>query len=128
MSEKSSQSSKGQVMSSSSDVPQMMWTAFPPRMTDNRKSWLSSVARALGWNQRRVKALFYCEARVVTADEWRTLNDRLDAAKKREKQADELRAHYRSLGADVPVGARTDNAASLPFEDRAPLPREKRQA
>ena len=128
MSEKSSQSSKGQVMSSSSDVPQMMWAAFPPRMTDNRKSWLSSVARTLGWNQRRVKALFYCEARVVTADEWRELNARLDAAKKRERDRYEHCAVLRGFGAAVPVAAREDLPASLPFENGPPIPREKREA
>lgn len=123
MAVKSSQRSKGAEMSSSSEVPNLMWAAFPPDRHDNRKSWLASVARALNWNQRRVKALFYCEARVVTADEWRTLNDRLDAAKKREKLNDELRALNRVLGSVLPVDARTSHAASLPFEDRAALPR-----
>ena len=115
-------------MSSSSEVPNLMWAAFPPDRADNRKSWLAGVARALGWNQRRVKALFYCEARVVTADEWRTLNARLDAAKNREKLNAEHRAHLRGLGADVPVDSRAGDAASLPFADGAAVPREKRQA
>ena len=128
MSEKSSQRSKVLEMSAGSEVPQMLWQAFPPDRHDNRKSWLAGVARALGWNQRRVKALFYCEARVVTADEWRELNARLDAAKNREKLNDELRHLRGSLGATVPVDARANHAPSLPFEDGASVPREKRQA
>lgn len=124
MTKRSSQRSKSAEMSTSSEVPNLMWSAFPPRVTDNRKSWLAGVARSLGWNQRRVKALFYCEARVVTADEWRTLNERLDAAKNREKRADELRATYRGLGAGVPVAARADDeSAALPFTDGASEPR-----
>lgn len=102
-------------METSAEIRTAMWEAFPPRPADNRKSWLASVARSLGWNQRRVKALFYCEARVVTADEWRTINARLDAAKKRERERDELRTAHRGLGPAVPVAAREETAA-LPFE------------
>ena len=127
MAVKSSQRSKGAEMSSSSEVPNLMWAAFPPDRTDNRKSWLAGVARALGWKHRRVKALFYCEARVVTADEWRELNTRLDAAKTRERDANEHCAVLRGFGARVPVAARTDMPASLPFEDRAALPRKERE-
>lgn len=123
MNKRSAGSSKGKEMSSSSEVPKIMWQAFPPAMHDNRKSWLAGVARALGWNQRRVKALFYCEARVVTADEWRTLNARLDAAKKRERENDEHCAFLRGFGTAVPVAAREDVPASLPFEDSAAVPR-----
>jgi len=93
-------------METSVEIRDAMWRAFPPRAEHNRKSWLWEVARSLGWRHRRVKALFYCEARVVTADEWRTLNDRLDAAKRRERERDEHRAHHRSLGASVPLDAR----------------------
>ena len=128
MNEKSDQSSKGLEMSASAEVPDLLWRAFPPGLHDNRKSWLCSVARALGWNQRRVRALFYLEARVVTADEWRTLNERLDAAKNREKRADELRALHRDLGAAVPLAAREHVAVALPLADGAALPRRKREA
>lgn len=127
MSKRSSQRSKGLEMSSSAQVPDLMWQAFPPARHSNRKSWLTGVARALGWNQRRVKALFYCEARVVTADEWRTLNERLDAAKKRERQADELRALTRSLGEALPLAAR-EVAPTLPLALGATLPRKEREA
>lgn len=96
MSKLSDQRSKSLEMSSNAQVPDLMFRAFPPNRQGNRKSWLASVARSLGWKHRRVKALFYCEARVVTADEWRTLNQRLDALKAAERrhgeQVDELRA------------------------------------
>jgi len=125
MSKLSSQESKR--VETSAQVPDLMWRAFPPDRHANRKSWLSQVATSLRWNPRRVKALFYCEARVVTADEWRTLNARLDAAKKREKANDELRAIARGLGASVPVAARED-AAALPFEAGEAAPSPQRQA
>lgn len=124
---KSSQESKR--METSAEIRTAMWSAFPPRPSDNRKSWLASVARSLGWNQRRVKALFYCEARVVTADEWRTINARLDAAKKRERERDELRTAHRSMGQVLPVDAReNDEPAELPFEASAVVAAAKRQA
>lgn len=92
---------------SSAQIPKLMWQAFPPDQHDNRKSWIARVARALSWKNRRVKALFYCEARVVTADEWRTLNQRLDALKAAERrhqeQSDELREAYRAAREDRAV-------------------------
>lgn len=115
-------------METSAEVRDAMWRAFPPRPDHNRKSWLWEVARLLGWRHRRVKALFYREARVVTADEWRTLNARLDAAKNRERERDELRALRRGLGADVPVAARKDLPLPLALEAGAPLASEEREA
>lgn len=115
-------------METSVQMRDAMWRAFPPRPEQNRKGWLWEVARMLGWRHRRVKALFYCEARVVTADEWRTLNARLDAAKKHERQRDELRAHYRGLGAAVSVDAREDLPLPLALEAVAPSAGAKRQA
>jgi hypothetical protein len=86
-------------MESSAQIPDLMFRACPPERHDNRKSWFNRVARTLAWKHRRVKALFYCEARVVTADEWRTLNQRLDALKaaerRHEDQTHELREAYR---------------------------------
>lgn len=107
--------SKGSEMSVSAQFPQMMHEAYPPRLHDNRKAWLSAFATWIGWGQRRTKALFYCEARVVTADEWRTLNERLDAAKKRERETHELRTLHRGVGEAVPAASR-DLPAALPFE------------
>lgn len=98
-------------MSIEQQVPVLMFAAVPPTVHDNRKSWISRVARSLGWRERRTKALFYCEARVVTAGEWKTLNERLNAAKKLERERaehqHELRTSYRSVGANLPLPART---------------------
>lgn len=126
MSKRLSQRSKAN-MSSRAEIPDLMWRAFPARRQDNRKSWLAGVARALGWNQRRTKALFYCEARVVTADEWRTLNERLDAAKNREKQANELRSRLGGLGEGLPVAAR-EVSPPLPFAPSETSARKEREA
>lgn len=86
MSKVSYQRSKGAEMSTQLEARQLLWAAVPPAIHDNRKSWLARAARLLGWSERRTKALFYCEARVVTADEWRTLNQRLDALKIAERR------------------------------------------
>jgi hypothetical protein len=87
-----------------------LWRACPPDRSDNRKSWLAKAARTMGWGQRRTKALFYCEARVVTADEWRTLNQRLDALKAAERrhgeQTHELRTAYRDSREGVSMAGR----------------------
>lgn len=91
-------------MESSEQIPDLLWRVCPPDRHDNRKSWLARVARTLAWKHRRVKALFYLEARIVTADEWRTLNQRLDALKAAERrhqeQTDELREAYRAARED----------------------------
>jgi hypothetical protein len=101
MSKRSDQESKP--VESSAQIPELMWRACPPERHDNRKSWLARFARTFSWKHRRVKALFYCEARVVTADEWRTLNQRLDALKaaerRHEDQSHELREAYRAARA-----------------------------
>lgn len=105
MSKRLDQESKA--VESNAQIPDLMWRAVPPDRHDNRKSWLARVARTLVWKHRRVKALFYCEARVVTADEWRTLNQRLDALKAAERrhqeQTDELREAYRAAREDRDV-------------------------
>ena len=67
----------------------MMWAAVPRRIEDNRKSWLARVARDFGWEPRRARALFYMEARIVTADEWRTLQARYDAVTQSAKERGE---------------------------------------
>lgn len=112
---KSSQESKR--VETSAEIRTAMWAAFPPRPEHNRKGWLRDVARVLGWKHRRVKALFYCEARVVTADEWRTLNQRLDALKnaerRHEEHAHELRTAYRMAREGVPVAERGPDPMGL---------------
>ncbi len=109
---KSSQHSKDAEMQIEQQMRSMLWEAVPPQIHDNRKSWLSRAARTLGWGERRTKALFYCEARVVTAEEWKTLNERLNAAKLRERQreekANEHRLYRGGMGEAVPVDPRED--------------------
>lgn len=122
MSKRSSQESKA--VESNAQIPDLMWRACPPQRHDNRKSWLSRVARALDWKPRRVKALFYCEARVVTADEWRTLNQRLDALKaaeqRHQEQSHELREAYRAAREDRAVAGRS----AVAMGDVPPLDRD----
>lgn len=112
MSKRPFQHSKDTEMQIEQQMRAMLWEAVPPRIEDNRKSWLSRAARTLGWGERRTKALFYCEARVVTADEWRVLNERLNAAKRREREQAE-RGNERSsfiggMGKSVPLDTRED--------------------
>lgn len=100
-------SAKGKQMSTQSEARALLWAAVPPEIGDNRKSWLRRASHALGWNPRRVRAIWHCEARVITADEWRTLNQRLDALKAAERrhqeQTDELREAYRAAREDRAV-------------------------
>lgn len=125
---KSDKSSKDAEMSAEQQIPGLMFAAFPPLIHENRKAWLGRVARALNWKPRRARGLFYHEARIATADEWRTLNERLDAAKKRERERNELRTTHRSVGTPLSVDAREDLPAALPFEAGAAAPGAKRQA
>lgn len=92
--------SKERPVSISAEARDLLWqVGGPPRITDNRKSWLARLARELGFGQRRTKAIFYCEARVITADEWRTLNQRLDALKAAERRhGEELNEYRKSAG------------------------------
>ncbi len=124
--------SKGVEVQIEQQMRDMLWEAFPPQVHDNRKSWLARAARSLGWGQRRTKALFYCEARVVTAAEWKTLNERLNAAKVREREQDErayeLRAVVGGMGESVPVDARANLSLPLDVETRPTLHRKEREA
>lgn len=128
MSKRLDQLSKDSEMSVEQIMPALLFAAVPPMPHDNRKSWLARAARTMGWGQRRTKALFYCEARIVTANEWRTINERLDAAKQRERQRDELRATGRGLGAAVSLGSREDLPLPLALEAGTPVNGPKRQA
>ncbi|MFP5204069.1 MAG: hypothetical protein ACLGSH_01795 [Acidobacteriota bacterium] len=126
MTKRSDKASKDVDMQIEQQMRTMLWEAFPPKPHHNRKGWFAHVARALGWGERRTKALFYCEARVVTAEEWKTLNERLNAAKKREREhaerSNEHRTYRGGLGEVVPVAAR-EEAASFPFATGTALPR-----
>ena len=122
MSKRLDQESKA--VESNAQIPDLMWRAVPPDRHDNRKSWLARVARTLVWKHRRVKALFYCEARVVTADEWRTLNQRLDALKAAERrhqeQTHELREAYRAAREDRAVAG----GSAVALRDAPPVGRD----
>jgi hypothetical protein len=89
MSKVSDQSSKRLELSTHAEAREMLWSVVPPQAHDNRKSWLARAARAMGWGERRTKAIFYCEARVLKADEWRSLQARYDALKNSAKQRGE---------------------------------------
>ncbi len=132
MTKKSAQHSKGVEVQIERQMREMLWEAFPPQVHDNRKSWLARAARSLGWGQRRTKALFYCEARVVTAAEWKTLNERLNAAKKREREheerAYELRLVAGGMGEDVPLATRESPPLPMDAPTRAAMPSKEREA
>lgn len=44
--------------------------AGPRGWNDTRESWLAKAARRLGFGPRRTKAIFYGEARRISAEEW----------------------------------------------------------
>lgn len=46
---------------------------------DTRESWLARAARRLGWPFGRTRAVFYRQARVITAAEWIALNNEIAA-------------------------------------------------
>lgn len=124
MSKRLEVSSKDVEMQIDQQIPGMMWKAFPVGQHQNRKGWLAHIARSLGWGQRRTKALFYCEARVVTAEEWKTLNERLNAAKRREREHEERVNEHRTnpggMGKSMSLDARE---VSLPLATPSGAPR-----
>lgn len=81
----------------------LLWAAVPRRMGDNVKSWTLFAARQLGWNPRRVRAIWNEEARVISAEEWITLNKKLadltSAATARQGEIDALQALSRTADA-----------------------------
>jgi len=115
MTKKLEQYSKESEMNTHAEARALLWAVVPSRIEDNRKSWLARAARTMGWGERRTRALFYCEARCVTADEWRQLNQRLDQLKAAERRhgesLNELRDAYSTAGARLPVaGGKTVSA------------------
>jgi len=110
MSKVSDQLSKRLELNTHAEARDMLWSVCPPQPHDNRKSWLARAARAMGWGHRRTKAIFYCEARVVRADEWRALQARYDALKNENTQRgreNELREISGGAGRPSVVGRRT---------------------
>lgn len=49
--------------------------AGPRGWNDTREAWLARAARKLGFGHRRTKAIFYGEARSISADEWCVLQE-----------------------------------------------------
>jgi hypothetical protein len=82
------------------------------RWGDTRERWLERAARVLGFSYPRTRALFYCKARVIRAEEWIALNQRIDALKaaqrRREDQHHELGTAVRGAGARLPVAIASD--------------------
>jgi hypothetical protein len=114
------QSSKDAEMSIEAETRQLLWEVVPPQIHEGRKSWLWRAARTLGWGHRRTRAIFYCEARTITAEEWRSLNQRLDALKaatrRREEAAHELRSADRMAGEELPVAGRDTEPDGRPAD------------
>jgi len=50
--------------------------------SDTRESWLARAARRLGFGHRRTRAIFYGEARRITAEEWLRLTEEAEALKR----------------------------------------------
>jgi len=81
----------------------LLWAAVPRRMGDNVKSWTLYAAHQLGWNPRRVRAIWNEEARVIRAEEWTALNEKLadltSAAERRGEAINELQTMARAATA-----------------------------
>jgi len=88
------------------------------------------LARHLGWNERRVRAIWHGEARIITADEWRQLQEEIatlnKSAQRRQDVLHELTLLARSVvspsgQAARPLGVAGDRAGKA-------RPRGKRDA
>lgn len=95
-----------QKMNISQDAREMVGVIAGPRAwQDTRERWLERAARALGFTYQRTRAIFYCRARIISAEEWITLNQRVEALKAAERrhqgEMDELRM---ARGASGPLG------------------------
>jgi hypothetical protein len=86
--------------------------AGPRGWNDTRDAWLSRVARRLGFGHRRAKAIFYGEARIIRAEEWKRLNEEFAALTRSAQQRRET-LH------DISILARTPTPPTR--EDPRPL-------
>ena len=121
---------KGKIMSSRTDAKRLLWELLPPLMHDTRGSWFIRLARHLGWNERRVRAIWHGEARIITADEWRQLTEEIAALKRSAQQRQEV-LHELTLLARTPSAPSGQAARPLGVAgDRAgkARPRGKRDA
>lgn len=94
---------------------------------DTRESWLARAARKLGFGHRRTKAIFYGEARVISADEWLRLNETLAALSKsaaaRREEINDLQALSSAADAAAfdrvrPLGVAGDAAGKEGFRTK----------
>ncbi len=109
------------------DTKALLWAAVPRRMGDNVKSWTLFAARQLGWNPRRVRAIWNEEARVISAEEWIVLNKKLaDLSKNaaaRHGEIDALQALSSAADAGAfnragPLGVAGDAAGKAGFRTK----------
>lgn len=106
MTKKLAGSPKESGVSVQSEARELLWGAVPPRLGDNRKSWIAYAAHVLGWRPRRVRAIWNCEARVIRVEEMRALQERYTALERREaerKAINELRTANRVAWASPAV-------------------------
>lgn len=91
-------------MSVATEAREMVAAIAGPRgWQDTRESWLSKAARRLGFSYPRTRSIFYERARVISAEEWITLNKKLadltSAATARQGEIDALQALSRTADA-----------------------------
>ena len=101
-------SPKEQTVSLQAEARELLWGAIPPRLGDNRKSWIIYAARILGWTERRVRAVWNGEARRIDAHEMRQLEDLYAARQQRAEQRRKDRHELLQLSREaVPVAERS---------------------
>lgn len=83
--------------------------AGPRDWNDTRDSWLMRAARVLGLSHRRTKAIFYGEARRISADEYLAVQARIATLKaKQERHGERLQELASALGTSVCQGGAHD--------------------
>ena len=88
------------VMNVQQQTREMIWEIFPPRPSDNRKSWFSYVAGKLHWNRRRVVSLFRQEA-TANVYEWEELKTLREGALLRRERLNDLAIGIATVRADT---------------------------
>lgn len=111
-------SPKEKAVSVLAEARELLWGAVPQRLGDNRKSWFLHAAHVLGWKPRRVRAVWNGEARTISAQEMRQLEERFAAqqqrAAQRQKDRHELRALLQTPREPVPVAQRASDRPAGP--------------
>lgn len=73
------------------DCKRFVMLASPARWGDNVKARIANAARVLGIKPRRAKAMYYLEAKVITAQEYFALKAKVDEIQER---AQVVRGHH----------------------------------